>query len=227
MASVEYTDQFQRMSTNQVEFMAENELILIRPNFEIKENKGYMNCISGDFGPFNPLMNVSVPLWLALALKKMAKCRILQPAWLSVQFLSAKLSKEKEGDAFEQMPYHYMELASLVFQHAPDDMEDLVKIRTLMEDIQNVRQDKIRNGLQRIASDVQSGGTASAVKMNNVGALEINSVRDFMVESLDKFYQLSAQNSEEFGASSSTQEQPPSSTSPVSPPKMQRLRRHR
>jgi hypothetical protein len=38
-------------------------------------------------------------------------------------------------------------------------------IRSLLEDIQNVRQDKIRNGLYRIANDVQSGGTAYAIQV--------------------------------------------------------------
>lgn len=130
---MERNELLQRMNTNQVEFMAENELILIRPNFEIKENKGYMNCISGDFGPFNPLVNVKVPVWLAIALKKMNKCRILQPSWLSVTYLSSKLSSEKEGEAFENLPFHYMEIASMIFQYAADDMEDLVKVRTLIE----------------------------------------------------------------------------------------------
>lgn len=88
-----------------------------------------------------------------------------------------------------------------------------------------MRQDKIRNGLQHIASDVQSGGTASVVKMNNVGALEINTVHDFMVDSLNKFYKLSAQNDVNDSFSQSTQQTTQSQETAT--PKMQRLRRHR
>lgn len=69
-----------------------------------------------------------------------------------------------------------------------------------------MRQDKIRNGLYKISSDVQNGGSAYAIQvrsclvawrlggnrarvadergcsqMNNISALEINSVRQFMV----------------------------------------------
>ncbi|KAJ8564155.1 hypothetical protein ON010_g7190 [Phytophthora cinnamomi] len=61
---------------------------------------------------------------------------------------------------------------------------------------ENVRQDKIRNGLSKIAGDVQSGGTASVIHMNNISALEINSVREFMLGSLNQFYRLSQVNAE-------------------------------
>lgn len=44
-----------------------------------------------------------------------------------------------------------------------------------------MRQDKIRNGLYKIANDVQEGGTAYAIQMNNISALEIHSVRQFMI----------------------------------------------
>lgn len=48
---------------------------------------------------------------------------------------------------------------------APDDIEQVEHIRSLLEDLQNVRQDKIRNGLFRISNDVQSGGTAYAIQV--------------------------------------------------------------
>ena len=40
--------------------------------------------LQGDFGPFNPSMHTTVPLWLALNLKQRHKCRIEPPQWLSV-----------------------------------------------------------------------------------------------------------------------------------------------
>lgn len=65
---------------------------------------------------------------------------------------------------------------------APEDLDQGEHLRSLLEDLQNVRQDKIRNGLSRIAGDVvQSGGSASVIQMNNISALEINSVREFMI----------------------------------------------
>lgn len=89
---------------------------------------------------------------------------------------------------------------------AAEDIENVEQIRSLLEDLQNVRQDKIRHGLYKISNDVQTGGTAYAVQvcglscllssivsmfltlpnipglqLNNIAALEINSVRQFMI----------------------------------------------
>ena len=153
------------MTPNVMEFLGEDEMIDILPSFELKENDGILNCISGDYGPFSPTFTTSVPLWLAIALKKMKKARVIQPNWMSVEYLADKFEKEQETNVFQDMPYHYMEISALLLQHAPEDIEDIERIRTLLEDIQNVRQDKIRNGLQLIASDVQSGGTAFAVQV--------------------------------------------------------------
>lgn len=44
------------------------------------------------------------------------------------------------------------------------------QIRSLLEDLQNVRQDKIRAGLNRIATDVQAGGSAYAVQVSTVSS---------------------------------------------------------
>lgn len=68
-----------------------------------------------------------------------------------------------------------------MFSSAPEDLDQGEHLRSLLEDLQNVRQDKIRNGLAKIAGDVQSGGTAFVIQMNNISALEINSVREFML----------------------------------------------
>ena len=48
---------------------------------------------------------------------------------------------------------------------AAEDIEQVEHIRSLLEDLQNVRQDKIRSGLCKISSDVQSGGTAYAIQV--------------------------------------------------------------
>ena len=53
-------------------------------------------------------------------------------------------------------------------------------VRTALEDIQNLRMTKIRNGLQTIARQARNDATTFSVKMNNVGALEILSVRSFL-----------------------------------------------
>lgn len=41
-------------------------------------------ALQGDFGPFLPQIATTVPLWLAMALKKRGKCTIRPPEWMSV-----------------------------------------------------------------------------------------------------------------------------------------------
>lgn len=40
--------------------------------------------VQGQYGPFEPMEQTTVPLWLAVILKKNNKCRIVVPKWLSV-----------------------------------------------------------------------------------------------------------------------------------------------
>eukprot|EP00644_Phytophthora_capsici_P001806 jgi/Phyca11/108203/e_gw1.14.710.1 len=169
------------LSASESEFLAEQELIAIMPHFHLRGNGGMLNFISGNFGPFQPGITTHVPLWLAIMLKQLNKCRILAPSWLSVEYLTTRLEREKSSEVFEELPFHYLEVASLLFKNAPEDLDQGEHLRSLLEDLQNLRQDKIRNGLANIASDVQGGGTARAIQMNNISALEINSVREFML----------------------------------------------
>ena len=54
------------------EFLAENELIEIIPNF--RGNK--LQFISGTFGPFRPAKPVEVPLWLAIYFKQRKRAEV-------------------------------------------------------------------------------------------------------------------------------------------------------
>uniref|UniRef100_M4BLP6 GINS subunit domain-containing protein n=1 Tax=Hyaloperonospora arabidopsidis (strain Emoy2) TaxID=559515 RepID=M4BLP6_HYAAE len=115
---------------------------------------------------------------------------------------------------------------------APEDLDRSEHLRLLLEDLQNVRQDKIRNGLAKIAGDVQAGETAFVIQMNNISAMEINSVREFMLGSLDQFYRLSqltaGAGAGEGDSQSQSQSQSQGYAEPASEgPAARRLRRHR
>ncbi|CAI5516215.1 unnamed protein product, partial [Closterium sp. Naga37s-1] len=64
---------------SEIEFIAENELVSIVPNFRADA----LHLHAGDIGPFRPQIALQVPLWLAIALKKRAKCSIQPPPWLA------------------------------------------------------------------------------------------------------------------------------------------------
>ncbi|OQR84906.1 DNA replication complex GINS protein PSF2, partial [Thraustotheca clavata] len=138
--------------------------------------------------------------------------------------LMQRMEGENASELFEPLPFHYLEIATMLLKFAPDDMEQAEKIRLILEDIQHSRQEKIRNGLCRIANDVQTGGSAHAVQLNNVAAMEINSVRQFMTcvshFTSRKIFTISCTTSQsQFTSQASSLDTTPSSGS--------RLRRHR
>lgn len=55
---------------------------------------------------------VQVPLWVAVYLKKLNKCRIYPPKWLTVEYLRGfKEAESISKDALTQLPQNYYEIA--------------------------------------------------------------------------------------------------------------------
>ncbi|KAK1299133.1 DNA replication complex GINS protein PSF2 [Acorus calamus] len=163
----------------EVEFLAEDELVEIVPNMRMEA----LHMICGDFGPFMPQIAVKVPLWLAVALKKRGKCAIRPPEWMSVERLTQVCEAERESPReFQPLPFHYIEISRLLFDHAHDDIPNLYMVRSLIEDIRNVRFHKVETGLETIS------GRTHAVKLKNLSAMEVNIVRPFVVRALQAFY---------------------------------------
>jgi len=168
-------------SANEMEFLAEDELINIVPRFEMKQK---LRFIQGDYGPFKPLHVVKVPLWLAVQLKKSKKCQIKPPQWMEIDDLTDRLKQEQTDKEFNQMPYHYQQIAAVLLQCASDDITNPEKVRTLLADITDVRNSKIKAGLTNIQQDV------SYVRLTNITAMELNQIRDFSLQSLNHFHSL-------------------------------------
>lgn len=58
-----------KLTAAELEFIAEDQLVEIVPKFK----HGPLHLIQGDFGPFVPQARTTVPLWLAITLKKRQK----------------------------------------------------------------------------------------------------------------------------------------------------------
>ncbi|XP_077236910.1 PSF2 [Tasmannia lanceolata] len=163
----------------EVEFLAEDEMVEIVPNMRMDA----LHMICGDFGPFLPQITTKVPLWLAVALKKRGKCAIRPPDWMSVERLTQVLEAERESPGeFQPLPFHYVEISRLLFDHARDDIPETYMVRSLIEDIRDVRFHKVETGLETISSRTH------AVKLKNISAMEVNIVRPFFVRTLQAFY---------------------------------------
>ncbi|KAI5346419.1 hypothetical protein PRUPE_2G235900 [Prunus persica] len=167
-------------SGEEVEFMAEDEMVEIVPNMRMEP----LNMLCGDFGPFYPQMATQVPMWLAIALKKRGKCTIRPPEWMSVENLTQILEAERESQAaFQVLPFHYVEISSLLFDYASGDIPDLYMVRSLINDIRDARFLKVESSLESF-EDARS----SAVKVKNLSAMEVNVVRPFVGRALQSFY---------------------------------------
>lgn len=167
-------------SADEVEFMAEDEMIEIVPNMRMEP----LNLLCGDYGPFFPQMVTNVPIWLAIALKKRGKCAIRPPPWMSIESLTQILESERESqESFQVLPFHYVEISRLLFDHARDDIPDVYMVRSLIEDIRDVRFHKVETSLESF-EDARS----SAVRIKNLSAMEVNIVRPFVGRALQAFY---------------------------------------
>ena len=58
-----------KLTAAELEFIAEDQIVEIVPKFK----HGPLHLIQGDFGPFVPQARATVPLWLAITLKKRQK----------------------------------------------------------------------------------------------------------------------------------------------------------
>lgn len=164
------------MEASEIEFLAENELITIVPNF----SQAKLHLICGDCGPFTPSIPIQVPLWLAINLRQRQKCRILPPDWMTVENLTKIKEEETDSAIFTLMPSsHYKEMAQLLFDVAVSDIPNADDIRTLIKDIWDIRMSKLRSSVDAF---IKSGETHAQV--DNLTVFEINFVRSLLTAAL-------------------------------------------
>uniref|UniRef100_H3CV62 DNA replication complex GINS protein PSF2 n=2 Tax=Tetraodon nigroviridis TaxID=99883 RepID=H3CV62_TETNG len=170
------------MDPSEAEFLAEKEMIKIIPNFSLDK----VFLIGGDLGPFNPGLPVDVPLWFALNLKQRQKCRIVPPAWMDVEKLEEMRDLERREQAFTPVPSpFYMELTKLLLNHASDNIPKADEIRTLVKDIWDTRIAKLRLSADNFISQMEAHA-----RLDNLTLMEINTIRSFLLDSLNCLYKL-------------------------------------
>lgn len=88
----------------------------------------------------------------------------------------------------------YMVVSKLLFSHAADDMSNIEDIKTLIKDIFDIRQAKLRSAIDSILTGtIPENG--HKISFNNLTILEINTVRPFLpyandlVARLERVYQ--------------------------------------
>ena len=74
----------------------------------------------------------------------------------------------------------YMVISKLLFSHAAEDMTNVEEIKTLIKDIFDIRQAKLRTAIDAMLTgngQLEGGGKVS---FNNLTLLEINTARPFL-----------------------------------------------
>ncbi|KAH8419493.1 hypothetical protein KR222_011339 [Zaprionus bogoriensis] len=165
------------MDPSIIEFIGEKCMISIVPNFSNEP----LHLVYGSVGPFRAGFPVFVPLWLAAHLRKQQKCRIVPPEWMEMETLEEIKEEEKRSKFFTKMPCeHYMVVAQLIMSTAPDDVPRCEELRTVIKDIFDIRESKLRTSI-----DAFIKGEGTYAKLDNLTLLEIHSVRPILPYSLD------------------------------------------
>eukprot|EP01084_Bolivina_argentea_P104885 187782_1 len=162
------------------EFLAENELIEIVPNFSCPKR----HFIQGSFGPFQPNRIIRIPLWLAVTLKKSKKCRIKLPDWMQENELKNILQQEKENETFYNgLPFYFREISKILFDI--DTENNHKDIRVLIQDIEDVRESKTKKGLKQLESSTY------IVHLNHISSNQLNkNIRVNVCDLLNYFYDI-------------------------------------
>ncbi|KAI5893957.1 Psf2-domain-containing protein [Schizophyllum commune H4-8] len=176
-------------SPAELEFIASQQLLEIIPLIAMERTV----FISGTYGPLQPPRRAKVPIWLATNLKLKKKCRIIPPDWLTVGTFATFLilerplnnrldhlrdccEEETNNPKFSKLPFRFAEVAKVLLDVAPDDLEDADQLRLLLKNLREARQAKTRDGLQNL--------NPNELHVENMCSMEINEIRPFFVQSM-------------------------------------------
>ncbi|CCE64619.1 hypothetical protein TPHA_0I01130 [Tetrapisispora phaffii CBS 4417] len=190
-------------SPDEIQFIVENENIKIFPRITTRQtvrnyrnlsgngdtNKTRWKLITSDENNLNNMVamqTTEVALWVALLLKQQNKCSIIAPSWLTVKELSNKIRYEESyHDRFSPMPWDWLVLSNILFKKAADDFNDPIhELRTKIQDLREIRQLKVMKGLEQL--------NESHLQLDNLSLMEINELRPFIADIMDKLREVHA-----------------------------------
>lgn len=174
------------VNSSENEYFAEQTLITIIPNVDQPK----FQFISGHFGPLTGGFPAVVPLWLAITLRKRGKCTIQMPEWMTILALEERVATERTQGTLSDLPFHYMEIAQLLLTNAKEDIISPDKVMVLLQDIENIRMDRIKLGVMGVADSIYKNRSVVFANLNNASAMEILTMKRFFLSSMDTFYKL-------------------------------------
>src|SRR5688500_2843569 len=107
----------------ELEFLAEESFVDIKPTFSSELIPLLGDNATHPVGPFRPPLPASVPLWMAVQIKKARTGEIVCPSWLTVSYLDDWLLREQNSDQFCVPPCdHFVEVARVLITYAREDL---------------------------------------------------------------------------------------------------------
>jgi GINS complex subunit 2 len=171
----------------ELEFMAENELVEIRPT----QSQPRLHLVCGHFGPFTAGISAHVPLWLARTLMEGGRARLVFPEWLRKKGLEDKIREEREEEnlkRFTDVPFRYVELGEVLLREAEEECIEVGAkpnvIAELLQELQSVREEKISTFVKERLKDNSALGASKLdfLPIQNLSTMEISALREGFIK---------------------------------------------
>lgn len=141
--------------------------------------------LSGSIGPLEAGLPCEVPLWLAIRLRHGGLCTINVPDWLRPEFLEKLIETERESDIFGEIDFHYIEIFQLLGEYAREDIPQFDRVAALLQDVQNIRMDRAKFGIEGEAKDQNIDDRFVCTQLKNISSAEITLLKGFLIEYLN------------------------------------------
>uniref|UniRef100_A0A7S0YLU5 DNA replication complex GINS protein PSF2 n=1 Tax=Hemiselmis tepida TaxID=464990 RepID=A0A7S0YLU5_9CRYP len=178
-------DEAMKLTASELEFIAEDELVDIVPRFKFDHP---VNMMCGTFGPFDTMVPTKVPLWFAIQLVQRNLAKVQPPSWLQEEEIKDLLDREvatKSRQLLQEVPFHYKEIATLILRHCPEAFAGREgRVQVMLKDIEELREAKLHTSLGELKED------HPAINISNIGAMEMNKMRPFLINALHQFRDL-------------------------------------
>lgn len=141
------------MNAERCEFLAGNSIIEVIPS--ISDEKP-IHLISGDIGPFEAGVPCRIPIWTAILMKRKHNCKLVVPTWMEVEELKRLLTAETESEGLAELPEHFFEISHMLVRDATDDIFEVEAVKSLIQDIYDRRDSKLRTSAIAFLSQNQT-----------------------------------------------------------------------
>lgn len=167
-------------TAKEIAFLAEEEPINILPRYSMNR----LELIGSNLGKLRPLQKTEVPLWIAVILKRQNKCSIMIPSWLSVPYLKKKYTEEQKiRNKVTNLPWHWIPISKILLDICSDDFVDSPhELRSLIQDLRDIRMLKTRRGFDGIDDDY--------LELTGLSLFEINEIRPLLLQTMDMLNRL-------------------------------------